>query len=147
MSDGNGAKTIFVEYKDNAGNVSQGTISDGIQLDTTFVPSLTITDVRLTEGNSGSKNALFTVRLSAASQKSTTVNYATANGTAKAPGDYTAKSGTLTFNPDVTTRTISVAVKGDRRDEPNETFFVRLSGATNATIADASGKGTIVDND
>jgi Calx-beta domain len=77
-----------------------------------------------------------------------TVNYATANKTAKAPGDFTAKNGTLTFNPgQPTTQTISVAVKGDRRDEPSETFFVRLSGATNAIITDASGKGTIVDND
>jgi hypothetical protein len=111
-------------------------------------PNVTITDRRVTEGNSGTKSASFTVRISAASQQTITVNYATANGTAKAPGDYTARSlTTLTFNPGVTTKTISVAIKGDRRNEGNETFFVRLSGATNATIADTSGKGTIIDND
>lgn len=144
LSDGDGAKTVFVEYRDNAGNVSQGTISDGIQLDTTFVPSLGITDVKVKEKNT---NAVFTVRLSSPSQQTVTVNYTTADGSAKAPKDYTATTGTLTFNSDETTKTIAVPIRGDRRTERNETFFVNLSGENKATIADASGKGTIVDND
>ena len=108
------------------------------------VPSLGISDVRVQERTT---NARFTVRLSAASQQTITVNYATANGTAKAPGDYSTRRGTLTFLPGQTAKTISVPIKGDSRDERTETFFVRLSGEPAATIADASGKGTIVDND
>ena len=82
----------------------------------------------VTEGNSGTVNAAFTVSLSAASGQTVTVNYATANGTAVAPGDYTAASGTLTFTPGVTTQTLTVPVNGDTLNEPNETFFVNLSG-------------------
>lgn len=107
------------------------------------LPSLRIGDARVKEGNT---NALFVVRLSSSSQQAVTVNYATANGSAKAPADYTAKSGTLTFAPGETSKTVAVAIRGDRRDERNETFFVNLSGA-NTTVADARGRATIVDND
>jgi hypothetical protein len=145
LSDGNGTKTVFVEYKDNAGNVSQGTISDQIQLDTTFVPSLRISDVRVKEKTT---TARFVVSLSGASQQSVTVSYATANGSAKAPADYTTTTGTLTFAPGKTAQTVPVPIRGDRKDEKRTEYFsVNLSGPTNATIADASGKGTIVDND
>jgi hypothetical protein len=136
-----GSYMFSVRATDAAGNQAVGARSFSI------VPVLTITDVRLTEGNSGTKNAVFTAQLSVASQQTITVNYATANGTATAPGDYTARTGTLTFLPGQTTKSFAVAVRGDRRDEPNETFFVRLSGATDSIIADASGRGTIVDND
>ena len=77
-----------------------------------------------------------------------TARYATANGTATAPGDYTAIAATtLTFAPGQTSKTITVAVKGDTLDEANETFFVNLSSAVNATIADGQGLGTIRDDD
>jgi hypothetical protein len=139
---GNGpSQTVMLRItdKDGGSSVQSRTVR--------ILPLLTITDRRVTEGESGSKSAVFTVRLSSASQQRVTVNYATANGTAKAPGDYTARSGTLSFAPTETAKTISVAVKGDRLNERNETFFVRLSGAVNAAIADASGQGTIIDND
>ena len=58
-----------------------------------------------------------------------TVNWATANDTATAPADYTADTGTLTFTPGDTTKTITVAVQGDLLDEINERYFVNLSGA------------------
>jgi hypothetical protein len=75
------------------------------------------------------------------------VNCATADGTATAPADYTAISSTPpTFNPGETTKPITVVVKSDSFLEPNETFFVNLSGAVNATIADAQGLGTIANN-
>ena len=110
-------------------------------------PSLSITDVTVTEGNTGSANAVFTVSLSAASGQTVTVNYATANGTGTAPQDYTTGSGTLTFAAGVTSQTISVAVAGDLLDEVNETFVVNLTVPVNATLADAQGAGTITDND
>jgi large repetitive protein len=77
-----------------------------------------------------------------------TVNCATANGTATAGSDYTSTSGTVTFAPGETTKTITVVVKGDKEKESNETFFVDLFGASsNASIVDAQGIGTIVDDD
>ena len=110
--------------------------------------TLSISDASVTEGNSGTVNANFTVTLSPASDQTVTVAYATADGTAKQPGDYTAKSGTLTFAPGDTTKTLSIAVKGDTLVEPDETFVVNLSGATGgATLGDAQGKGTIVNDD
>jgi uncharacterized membrane protein YciS (DUF1049 family) len=123
---------------------SQGT---GTITDDDPSPSLAIDNVTVTEGNTGTTNAVFTVTLSAVSGQTVTVNYATANGTAIAPGDYTSSSGTLTFAAGTTTQTISVPVVGDTLDEANETFVVNLSGATNATIADSQGIGTITDND
>ena len=92
-------------------------------------PASPIGNVTVTEGNSGTVNATFTVSLSTASGQTVTVNYATADGTAVAPADYTAGSGTLTFNPGVTTQTLTVPVNGDTLSEANETFFVNLSGA------------------
>lgn len=110
-------------------------------------PAMTINDVSLREGNRGFKNAVFTVRLDTSPGQQVTVDYATANGSAKTPGDYTATSGTLTFNAGQTTGTISVPVRGDRRNERNEAFFVNLSNVTNATISDGQGRATIRDND
>ncbi len=111
------------------------------------LPTLSISDVTLTEGNSGTKNAMFTVTLSTASTQQVTVAFATANGTATAGQDYTAQSGTLTFAPNATSQTISVVVAGDTTVEPDETFFVNLSAPVNATIADAQGVGTIQNDD
>ena len=119
-----------------------------IQIATSLpTPILSINDASVTEGNSGTVNANFTVTLSASSGQIVTVNYATANGTATAGSDYVSGSGTVTFPAGATTQTLTVAVNGDALDEPNETFFVNLSNATNATIADNQGQGTITDDD
>src|SRR5207249_3985573 len=108
--------------------------------------SLSINDVTITEGNTGTTAAVFTVTLSTASSQTVTVNYATADGTARAGSDYTGTAGTLTFAPGVTTQTLTVAVLGDTRNEANETFFVNLT-PSNATIADGQGQGTILNDD
>jgi hypothetical protein len=110
-------------------------------------PSLSINDATVTEGNSGTTNALFTVTLSTASGQQISVNYSTADGTANAPGDYAAISGTLSFNAGETSKTISVAVNGDTTLEPNETFSVNLTSPVNATLARAQGTGTINNDD
>ena len=115
-----------------------------------FLPAITINDVSVTEGNvpQGGMNAVFTVSLSAGTGEVVTVNYMTANGTATAGSDYEAvPSGTLTFSAWTTSQTITVPVLGDLLFELNETFFVNLSGETNATIADGQGQGTINDDD
>ena len=88
--------------------------------------------------------------LSAAYDQAVTVNYATADGTATtADNDYVATWGTLTFAPGETTKTFTVEVIGDATPEPDETFYVNLSGASaNARIADFYyGFGGILDDD
>src|SRR5262249_10890418 len=100
------------------------------------------------EGNNGTTLFVFTVSLSLAYDMPVTVSYATADGTATvADNDYQAQSGTLTFDPGETTKTIAIVVYGDRKKEPNETFFLNLSGAVNATILDGQGLGTILNDD
>ncbi len=129
-------------------NATLGTATGtGTIIDNDPVPSLAINNVSVTEGNSGTTNAVFTVTLTGATSQTVTVNYATANGTATSGSDYTAKSGTLTFPAGTTTQTITVSVIGDTLDEGNETFLVNLSGAVNATISDSQGVGTIIDDD
>jgi hypothetical protein len=110
-------------------------------------PSLEIDDVQVTEGSGVTTTAVFTVRLSAASAQSVTVDYATADGGAVAPGDYAATSGALSFPAGATKRTVTVPVVGDHVDEPDETFLVNLSSPVGATPADAQGVGTILDDD
>jgi hypothetical protein len=110
-------------------------------------PALRIGDRTVAEGNTGTASATFTVTLSAPSTQPVTIAYATGNGSATAGSDYQAALGTLTFAPGETTKTIKVPVLGDRLAEPNETFYVKLSGPTNATIADSQGGGTIVDDE
>jgi len=108
---------------------------------------LQVRDATVTEGNTGTVAAAFTVTLSAAGTRTITVDYATANGTATAGSDYQAARGTLTFAPGETTKTVTVSVNGDRLAEPNETFLVNLSAATNAIILDGRALGTIVDDE
>jgi uncharacterized membrane protein len=110
-------------------------------------PRISISDATVIEGNTGTRAANFTVTLSAASDQSVSVAYATSNGSATAGSDYQAASGTLTIPAGQTTGTIAVLVNGDRAGEANEYFFVSLSGATNAVVVDAQGVGTIVDDE
>ena len=111
-------------------------------------PSLSIGDVTVTEGQSGSTNATFSVGLSAASPQVITAIWATANGTATAGSDYTAGSGTVTFPANSTAaQTVTVQVTGDSVVEPSETFVVNLTSPTIAAIADGQGIGTITNDD
>ncbi|MCI0460944.1 MAG: hypothetical protein L0Z62_28695 [Gemmataceae bacterium] len=136
----------------NLSNATNASLSDaqgvGTIIDNDVPPSLSINDVTVVEGLGGIRYAVFTVTLSASSGKTISVNYATANGTAKTGNsDYVAASGTRTFAAGETTMTITVQIKGDKKKEANETFFVNLSGATNATILDGQGLGTILNDD
>lgn len=116
-------------------------------LDNDRSPAISINDQSVTEGDSGAINATFTVSLSAVSGQPVTVKYMTVNGSAIAGRDYTAKSGTLTFSPGQTTKSVAIQVKGDTLRESNETFKVFLGTPTNATIADSLGIGTIINDD
>jgi hypothetical protein len=116
---------------------------------------LTINDVVHVERGSGQLLgylAGFAVQLDYPSSQTVKVNYATRDGTAKAPnqffpGDYTATKGTLTFNPGETKKYVFVAVKDDILNEPNESFYVDLSSPQNAWIGDGTGICVILDDD
>lgn len=141
-------ETFFV----NLSNATNATITDGQGQGTITnddaQPAITIATSFRTEGASGtSGNATFEVKLSNPSHQTITVAFGTANGTATAGSDYVATSGTVTFNPGETTKSIAVEVLGDNVDEISETYFVNLSTPTNATIATAQGVGTILDDD
>jgi len=119
----------------------------GTIVDDDSTPTLSINDVTVTEGSSGATNAVFTLSLSSPSGQNVSVNVATQDGTATAGVDYVAQAGTVTIPPGTISVLITVPVFGDVLGEPNETFFVNLSGAVNATITDAQGQGTIIDDD
>jgi len=112
-------------------------------LDDDALPALSIASATVVEGG----EAVFTVSLSAPSGRVVAVAYATDDGTAGAPDDYAATSGTLTFAPGETATAISVPVVGDSADEPDETFAVELSAPANAELAITRGDATILDDD
>jgi Calx-beta domain len=134
----------------NLSGASGATISDGQGVGTIVnddLPALSINSIFLAEGNSGYVNAVFTVSLAQTSPLTVTVNYATASGTAKNGSDYLPQSGSLTFNPGETNKTITVKIKSDTTVEPDETIFVNLTAPFNATLAVGQGVGTILNDD
>ncbi|HKO36534.1 MAG TPA: Calx-beta domain-containing protein [Pyrinomonadaceae bacterium] len=111
-------------------------------------PTISIDDVTLNEGNAGTTNFNFTVSLSNLSYQEITVNAQTADGTAKtATSDYSVANTPVTIAPNAPSQTFTVQVNGDTIFENDETFFVNLSGANNATILDPQGAGTITNDD
>jgi hypothetical protein len=111
-------------------------------------PAVSIDDVAVPEGSSGTTTAAVTVRLSGTYHSPITVNAATQNGSAQAPGDYAAASTTLNFPVGSTAATFNVAIVGDATSEPNEAFFVNLSNASSgAPIVDVQGEVRIMDDD
>jgi len=111
------------------------------------LPAISVANVTLSEGNTGTRNATFTVSLSAASGQTVTVAYATADGSASAGSDYVAKSGTLTFGLGIVSQTVTVTVNGDLAVEGDETFFFNLSSPTNAQIGNGQGVAKILNDD
>lgn len=110
------------------------------------LPVLSVGDATVREGHSGGRAARVTVSLSKPSTSTVTVGYATADGSATAPGDYTARSGTLIFAPGTRSTAIAVTTAGDASTEGSESFTVNLASPTNAVLGDASG-GITLEND
>ena len=137
---GRGARHVRIGAGEVAGGVDFGNKQ-------TATPSVSIDDVTMAEGHSGASTFNFPVRLSHPSGQTVTVDYATSDGTAQAPEDYMAASGTVTFSPGETEKMIPVAVIGNREHEPDETFTVNLSNPAEATISDGQGLGTIENDD
>jgi autotransporter-associated beta strand protein len=140
-----GNESFGVALNSPTGGATLGTISSATVtiVENEAVPSVSVGAVTVAEPSSGITYATFPVTLSGVSALTTTVNFATADGTATAPGDYTATSGTVTFAPGETAKTVAVIVKADDASEPSETFTLNLSSPSNATISDGTGVATI----
>ncbi len=138
---GNFTLTLTVTDKDGAATTTTQ------QITVAPLPTITINDPTITEGDSGTTNLTFTLTLSQASTQAVSVAYNTSNITALSGSDYTATSGAITFNAGETTKTITVAILGDTIAESTETFALNLTNAINATISKTQGTATILDND
>ncbi|HLX65097.1 MAG TPA: Calx-beta domain-containing protein [Planctomycetota bacterium] len=110
-------------------------------------PSVSINSISLNEGNAGTTLATFTLTLSAAAQQQAQVDYATVDGTAKAPQDYTSQVGTAAFLVNATTATFTVPIVGNTLVEPDKTFTVHLSNPVALTIGTNDGTCTIKNDD
>src|SRR5439155_790909 len=115
-------------------------------LDDDATPSVTINDISVTEGNSGTTNANFTLTLSGPSEKPISFQAATSDGTATT-ADYTPRTGTLTIPAGQTSGTITVQTTSDTIDEVDETFNLILSSPSEGNLLDPLGIGTIDDDD
>ena len=143
LAETNETVTLTLSSASNA-SISDATATLTITDDDSSV-SLSINDV--TTSDESAANSTFTVTLSAVSGLAVSFDYATSNGTATSSADYTATSGSLTIAAGATTTTFTVGVLADTLDEDNETVTLTLSGASNATISDATGTLTITDDD
>jgi hypothetical protein len=136
----------------NLSSPANAIVSDGQGVATIVddEPRISVSDVTKKEGN-GKKTTLFvfTVTLSAAYDQPVTMSFHTVDSTATtSDGDYIARTGTLTFNPGETSKTITIEVKGDSKKEANETFYLDLFGlSSNALFTKNRGLGTILNDD
>ena len=142
-TDQEGAESFTVRLSGATGATLTDGVATGTILDDDDRPSLRIGDARVTEGGIAS----FEVTLSSSSEVPVTVSYETIDGTATAGADYTTTSGTLSFTPGQTTKRVEVQTLPDTDQEGAESFTVRLSGATGATLTDGVATGTILDDD
>ena len=141
-----GGKQLKLKLTVRAGGQSTTKVSS-FRVRAAALPALSVGDASGPEGNSGTTTLSFPVTLSAAATKAVTVHYATSDGTATAPSDYTAAHGTLTFQPGEKSKSIAVSVVGDLTIEPDESLSLMLSDAANAGIAGATATGTITNDD
>lgn len=132
------AATVTAGNTANSSAIGTGTIDDDDP-----IPNFTINDVTV---NEAAGTATFTVTLSAVSDVTTTVDFASSDNSATASNDYTETSGTLTFTAGMTSLTIMVPILNDSVFENSEAFHIDLSNPSAATIADNLGVGTILDN-
>lgn len=129
------------------------TTSQTLTLESDDTATISISDVSLLEGNSGTTQATFNVTLTNAVDSGFTVDYSTADNTATvAGGDYTSKSGTLSFSGTAgETQAITIDVAGDTDTESDESFFVNLTNLMTSgravTILDSQGEASITDDD
>lgn len=145
-------ETFSLELSEPTGGA---TIADGTAVATitnddedATLPSLRIDDAAIGEGDQGSREITFALRLDRAAEGPVVANFATFDGSASAAGgDYQAKSGSVQFAPGATETTVTVTVLGDTAVEADESFGVRLSNVAGASLARGEAQGRIVNDD
>jgi hypothetical protein len=136
-------ETVLVNLVGALGSRIGDAQGQGTIIDKNAPPSLSISDTVASEGGGAS----FTVALAGTTLRTVTVGFSTNDGTAKEPGDYAARRGTLTFAPGEKSKTLAVTVADDAIAEPVETFSVTLGDAVNAAITKSRGTATIEASD
>jgi len=111
------------------------------------LPALSVSDVTIDEGDAGTTNLVFDVTRTGDLSVASSVDFTTTNGSASAPEDFQAASGTLIFAAGESVKTIAVSVNGDTAIEADESMNVVLSNPIGATIADGQAQGTIENDD
>ncbi|HEX2025878.1 MAG TPA: M4 family metallopeptidase [Actinomycetota bacterium] len=146
-----GAHTFEVQATDPALNTDPSPASASFTVATQTppppAPAVSITDARKKEADKGKRAMSFTVSLSQAPTAPVSVGFATKNGSAKAPKDFVAATGVLSFEPGATSGVVTVFIRGDLRGERTEKFSVVLSGPAGLSLGDATATGVIKDND
>ncbi|HJZ53745.1 MAG TPA: Calx-beta domain-containing protein [Gemmataceae bacterium] len=146
LAEPNEAFTVNLSNPVNAGIAD----SQGVGTIVDDEPRISISDVTKAEGRKNHTTQFtFTVRLSATYDQAVTMSFRTVDGTATtSDGDYVAKTGTLTFGPGETTKTITIEVKGDSKKEADEVFYLELFGnSSNSLFNWTRGIGTILNDD
>ena len=139
---------VRVGFTDNDGTAESPLTSDAwpsggtVQAQDDAVPALSIAGATALEGG----KLRFRVTLTAASEEEVMVDYASSDGTATAGDDYTAVSGTLTFAPSETEKTVIVGTTADDVKESRETITLTLSKPIYATLADSTATGTMTEH-
>lgn len=131
-----GPHSFQVTATDAAGNSAAKTVSYSVA-----VPTMDIAGCTANEG----QTCKFTVTLSNPSNQNVSVNYDTSDGTATAPGRYTATDGVLTFAPGETSKQVSVATVAAGTQQLDQTFTMTLTNAVAATLGTDSATGTVHD--
>lgn len=137
---------VFTTVSDT-GSVTNTTVHVTVDEFVVVVPEISINDVNVTEGDSGTTQAVFTVSLDQPTTEQVTVQFHTVDGTAIAGADYQSMSGQLIFQPGELTKTIVVPILGDVETEANEGFQIVLTQPVGGTLVTAVGTGSIQDND
>jgi chitinase len=139
-------ETFTLRLTDGFGATIRSAVATILESDRLPQPLVLVDDISVAEGNSGTTDATFNVRLSFASTLPVVVAWRTENGTARDDSDYTAGIGTLTFAPGETSLPVTVKISGDTTIEPNETFRIAIIGTSNA-IAGSGASCTIINDD
>ena len=141
------AETFFVTLSGASNALIDDGQGVGTIVDNDSFPGLFVSDTVVVEGASGTRNAVFSVRLSRVSGQEVKVDFSTADETALAASDYVATAGTLSFPAGTIQRTVLVPISGDHIAEDNQTFFLDISNPSGAQLADPRGRATILNDD
>ena len=142
-SDDESSETFTVTLSNPVNATLDDPTGEATITDANGTPTVSVDDITIAEGAMG----LFTISLDAVATQDVTVSWTTADGTATAGSDYTARTGQSVLQAGSLSTKFSVRTADDAIDEANEAFTVKLSSPVNATLGDAVGEATITDDD